>query len=236
MANQLQSEPNLADEGLITFRSFQDPALAEALAEALHEAGLPVRISDSSSPVDPLIIGSGSDEFIQVLLRPRDFPKAEAILDELARNAQLEIPEDYYLYSFSRSELEEVIRKPDEWNALDVRLAQNLLEQQGIAVTEERLLLHKRERIKELSKPETVGHFWRFAGFFAVVSLSPLALFWGLALRYYRKTLPDGNKVFAYDASARTFGGWMIAFSATLIALRLIGRIYYDFVLFGWTL
>ena len=90
-----------------------------------------------------------SHEYI-VKLKPEDFPVADKIQEELALEQLDNIPSDYYLFDFTDDELIDVLEKKDEWNKLDYVLAQEILKQRGITVSDKELSIIRMERIEKL--------------------------------------------------------------------------------------
>ena len=68
------------------FKKFHDQGEAKQFAEFLHEAGIEFELETYQSGVDHVILGQGAtqaDHIIKIALE--DFPKAQEILDDLAR-------------------------------------------------------------------------------------------------------------------------------------------------------
>lgn len=116
------------------------------------------------------------------------------------------VPEDYYLLTFTNDELLEIVAKPDEWGAFDYQLAQKLLKERGVDITKEKTDRLKADRYKELAKPEgepaknIVGYYIISILFF------PVGLIIGWVWGYSKKQLPDGYKVYTYNNSVRNHG------------------------------
>jgi hypothetical protein len=51
----------------------------------------------------------------------------------------------------------------------------------------------KRERNKEMAKPEETGRSWIFLGYFFSVFFSPIGIFYGSTITTFKKTLPNGE-------------------------------------------
>src|SRR5665213_1558027 len=121
----------------ITYQKFNDPALAEELAEHLELHRVPHSIEEESLtfsitfiPNDPL------QKEYAVKIKREDFEKVNKLLTQIAENNTAEIDKDYYLFAFTNDELMEVIIKADEWSAFDVVLARKLLAERGQPVSE----------------------------------------------------------------------------------------------------
>ena len=76
-------------------------------------------------------MGASRPNHVSVKLPSSDLLRAEAALDEVAEKQITEVGNDHYLFSFTDEELLDVVRKADEWNALDRTLARKLLAQRG---------------------------------------------------------------------------------------------------------
>ena len=184
-------------ENYSLFQSFTDPALALDIAEKLKEANIPLEIDDTSSPIDPLIIGSALDADIRIKLQPKDFPKAHAVLENYYNQQMDTVGNDYYLFSFTNEELQEIIAQPDQWGHFDYKLAQKILKERGQEVNEKQMAALKAERVKEVAKPEQVGNAWIILGYFISIFFSPVGIFFGSAITSFKKTLPNGYKVYS---------------------------------------
>src|SRR5215203_1003981 len=142
-------------EPFLIFQSYNDFALAKEVEEILTSNGVPVKFDDTSSPIDPLIIGSPLEADIRLKIRPQDFEKANLLLQSKYKVQPEGVEKDYYLLDFTDQELLEILQKPDEWGSFDYNLAQKLLRDRNIDIKEEELQRYREQRIKELSKPET---------------------------------------------------------------------------------
>ena len=199
----------------LIFQSFNDPQLAQEVAERLRQEDIPVEIENTSPALDPVIIGSTLDAHVRIKVRQQDFEKAHAILEK-DYGAQLDsVEKDYYLFQFTDKELFEIIEKPDEWGAFDYKLAQKILTERGHNVRPEQIARIKHERIKEISRPEKISKSWIFFGYFLAVLLSPCAIFFGLTIVTLKKTLPNGQRIYSYTEADRKHGIKIFAISST---------------------
>ena len=205
---------------LAPFRTFRTNEEAQALVAELEQLGLSPVLEDNSKYVSGAILGAVPDYFV-VKLPAADFARAEGVLDEAAEKELAEVDNDHYLYSFSTEELLDVVRKPDEWNALDRKLARKLLAERGEAVpANDALSTARMEELAEPARPQT----WRvIIGYVLAILGGFLGVFIGYHLNTAKKTLPDGQRVYVYNAEDRSHGKWIffIGVVMLLVSLRL---------------
>jgi hypothetical protein len=159
----------------------------------------------------------------EVQVHFEDHEKATELLEKRVEGLLDEIPEDYYLLTFTDEELHEVIVKKDEWSEFDYLLAKHLLAERGKTISDEEIKELQHKRIAELSKPETdkkglivTGYILsRLGGFFGIIT--------GYVLLTARKTLPNGVSVPTYSEGNRAHGKLMMVLGfAIIISLGLI--------------
>jgi hypothetical protein len=148
-----------------------------------------------------------------------------------------DVSNDYYLFSFSDDELNDIIAKPDEWGSFDYQLAKELLKQRGKEISGNEIAFLKTERYKEISKPaqEKKSSVF-FIYFICLVSLPvviltgksipiyffAIALITGWVWGYSKKTLPDGQRIYSYDDYVRKHGRIIVIISAVLFILSIV--------------
>ena len=137
-----------------TFRTFKDAPAAEDLAQWLTDRGIKAVVVDTSVHFDPSFAYSILSKEWAVRIAAGDFTRAGEMLHHFYEQRLDGIPRDYYLFSFTDQELEEILRKPDEWGDLDYALAQHILQQRGRYVTDQELRELRDKRYETLSKPE----------------------------------------------------------------------------------
>jgi len=212
----------------VTFQRFSDPELATATAEKLKENNLEVQL-EGGKFLDPSFPGTNSlDADIELKLKQTDFAKAENILESFYNTSIESVDKDYYLFQFTTAELKEVIFKPDEWGKFDYQLAQKLLKEKGIYISEEEISALKNQRTKQLAEPEKVSPRWIIAGYAAAFFGGFIGIIFGWIVAYSRKTLPDGSKVFTYGEKYRRHGRRIFQLSLVTFTLTLILRLKYS--------
>jgi hypothetical protein len=209
----------------ITYQKFDDPALAEALAETLRENDIEYMIQEESSGFDPSMSMSRAAVDYAVKVRPEDFDRIREILLEQEEKDTADVDKDYYLFSFTDDELMDVVTKADEWSTFDVVLARKILAERGKTITDKDIAEIEEERIEELKKPEGSQSTWIIVGYLAALLGGVLGIFIGWFLANGKKTLPDGERVYLYSEHDRRHGRIIFYLSLVLfiaaVAIRL---------------
>ncbi|MFN7099454.1 MAG: hypothetical protein ACK4M4_03660 [Flavobacterium sp.] len=213
------------NEEFITFEKFNDQNSAKELGKLIAEQNIEFVLEDNSLSFDPTFANNGFGKEYCIKLKKNDFEKANKILAEKSENETNEIDNDYYLLSFTDDELIEVITKSDEWNKFDISLAKKLLKDKGKEITPEKIEEIKRQRIIELSKPEEGQKGYIILGYITAFLGGLLGIFIGWHLLTYKKTLPNGNRIYAYSENDRKQGNRILTIGYIFLAFWLIIRI-----------
>lgn len=208
------------------FRRFSTLEQAEEVKSLLDENNIPSEIGDNVPPVDVTFSGNTLMNKVEIRLRPLDFDKANKILEKNAENIIEELDQDYYLFEFKDDELYEILLKPDEWNEFDYILSQKLLTKRGKSIDQDLLKTLKNERIKQLAKPEENQKPWIITGYFFAVLGGFIGLIIGYFLWTAKKTLPDGQKVYAYSEKDRKHGKYIFYIGLIIFPSALILRAF----------
>lgn len=212
-------------ETFLTFRKFNNTELAQATAEVLERNGIACVIENYQSFFDPSYANNKIDPDIILKIHPDEFIKARQVLEEAYAAGLDQTEADYYLFTFSDAELIEIITKPDEWGAFDYQLAQKILRDRGKEVKPEIAGLLRERRIDELKKPEKTGGFWVPFGYFLAIFGSFIGLIVGWTFCYLRKTMPNGERVYAYAEPIRKDGKRILIISCIGTVIWTIIRI-----------
>lgn len=133
-----------------------------------------------------------------------------------------ELDSDYYLLSFTDSELYDVLVKEDEWAEHDVEHARKILKKRSFNINESKLKQEIDERMANFRKPDKnqtgliiIGYiFAAFGGF--------LGLLFGYALYATKKELPGGERIHRYSESNRKSGLNILIISAITLSIGVI--------------
>ena len=206
----------------IMFKRFIDAKQAKKLAEELTKKGIECQLIDDSLSKE--ITFSNNSE---LLIRQSDFEKANTILDERADELLVNINKEHYLFEFTNDELYDILTKPDAWNSLDYKLAQQILKDRGQEIDEELLKSLKEERIAGLSKPNKGQALWIIVGYIFSFTISIFGILIGWHLWKMKKTLPNGKKVYVYSENDRIHGKWIFFIGIILWPIALSIKFFY---------
>ena len=201
---------NLNEKDFITFRKFNDESMAKDFIDFLNDHEIPVVKEDNKAYFDLSFAFDPTRREILVKLLPDDFKEAQGILENYYKEQVESVAEDYYLFAFSDAELEDIVKKQDEWGDFDYQLAQKILKERGKNLTPEALEDLKKKRIKELAKPESSNSFFIFSGYLMGVVFPIAGILIALHLMYNKKTLPDGKRVNRFPHAERTHGTFIL--------------------------
>jgi hypothetical protein len=212
-------------EEFLIFQKFNTESLAIHFGRLLNENKIENLLENISINFDPILSNNEFGKEYCVKIKKIDFERANDILSEKAKVEINEIQDDYYLFSFSDEELIDVIEKSDEWNKFDVELAHKLLKERGNEITDEQINEIKKQRIVELSKPEEGQNIYIIIGYVCAILGGLLGIFIGWHLLTYKKTLPNGNRIYAYSENDRKQGNRILILGGIFIVIWILYRI-----------
>lgn len=221
----IRTQTKTMNEEYLRFKLFSDKETAEDFAGVLQQNGIDHRIEEDAVVFDPSYANNPLSKDYVILLKQPDFRKAALAYDEYFAKQLNDIPEDYYLYSFTNEELLEILAKPDEWGAFDYQLAQALLKQRGAEVSQEKREQLKAKRYKQIAQPEGED-VKNIIGYYIVsILIFPVGWIIGWVWGYSKKQLPDGYKVYAYNERVRSHGRTIFLISIVLFVVMGIVRV-----------
>jgi hypothetical protein len=136
-----------------SYQQFYSAEEAEPLIAILKDHGIPFTFKESRSRIDSVIVGDSYNELFDLRIPQHEFSR---VTDLLLANTTVnldELDKDYYLHSFSKEELENIIANPDEWGRHDYLVAVELLKQHGVEVSKQHLQLLREKKIEALTEP-----------------------------------------------------------------------------------
>ena len=213
-------------EEFVIFQKFNTESQAVDFGSLLNENKIEFLIENISINFDPILSNNEFGKEFCIKIKQNDFEKANAILREKAKTEINEIQDDYYLLSFSNEELIDVIEKSDEWNKFDVELAHKLLKERGNEITDEQINELKKQRIIELSKPEEGQNVYIIIGYVCALLGGLLGIFIGWHLSTFKKTLPNGNRIYAYSENDRKHGNRILILGVVFIVIWILYAIF----------
>jgi hypothetical protein len=211
---------------LITYQKFDDPALANELVEVLKKHHIKYSVEEASQAFDPGFTYNPLAKEYSVKVSGDDFERVNQVLKEEEESANVdEVDKDYYLFTFTNDELMEVVTKADEWSPFDVVLSRKLLADRGIKINEKELAEIEEKRITELKSVEPLKVGWMIIGYIFALGGGVLGIFFGWYLTASKKTLPDGERIYAFTDNDRKHGRIMFFISIPITILSVLYRI-----------
>jgi hypothetical protein len=193
------------DQEFLTFQKFNSKDLVSPLIHLLEQNKIAYEIEDSAYPFNPASLNGNSTEEYAVKIHPDNFETAHQLLMENAKQ-NIHLQQNHYLRKFSDPELYDIILKPDEWSRNDYVMAQVILKERGKEVNEDLIAALRTQRIEDLSKPEKGNKYWIIGGYVFSLLGGLIGILIGIHLYTYKKTLPDGTRLWAYEANDRNHG------------------------------
>lgn len=219
-------------EELLTFQKFTSKEDAAELETILKENKIVYELEDHSARVDSNILGQASTKEFRIKIKSNDFEKADQLLQNIFLKEIEQVDPNHYLFGFSDDELFEIITQKDDWSQYDFLLAQKILKERGKEINPEIIQLLKKNRINQLSKPEESQKTWVFAGYFFASLGGLLGIFIGWHLLTHKKTLPNGDRVYAHTKSDREHGNKIAIIGIIMLSISILIRliIFYDMI------
>jgi hypothetical protein len=212
------------------FRSFQTLASAGAaqpLLQALEEAGIAYRTTLDTGQVafDPSFANNQLTSKFIVQLQLADFERGSQVLNSLYQHALTQLDPNHYLFRFTDEELMDIVVKPDEWSALDVALAGQLLRKRGRDISPDALQLLRQRRVAELAQPDQDHQALVRSGYLSALLGGIIGLVIGYQLYTSRKQLPTGQRVYAYSPTDRVHGLRIMVLGTSIFIIVLAARL-----------
>ncbi|QQQ27203.1 hypothetical protein [Chryseobacterium indoltheticum] len=191
---------------LSTYRKFiyKDDALE--LIKILEENHITYELANNSSQLDSSFGGDINTKQFELKIQKEDFEVVEKLEEELVKADVENAEEDYHLFDYSDEELIEIVTKKEEWNKFDYLLALKILKQRGKEINPELLKVINKQRIESLSTQEDSPTWLIIIGYASAFFAGFLGIFIGGYLMYYKKALPNGDKIYGFERKDRNHG------------------------------
>lgn len=206
---------------LITYRTFNDLALAEDVANTLKQNGMQYELKTTAAKIDIATMTSAAKEYV-IMAYAADFDTINKLLEDNALEDIEKVDSDYYLFTFTDEELFDLITKADEWSAFDAVLARKILKDRGRDVSDRKIDKIHNDRIEVLRQPEPSQTFWIVLGYIIALLGGFFGIFIGRHLHGHKKTLPNGEMVFAYSENDRKHGRNIFYIATIVFSIALI--------------
>ena len=139
----------------MTFQRFNDPGLADAIAQKLRARDIDCIVEKVKPLLEPGFFRNPVEQTIHLKVRSTDLDNAHKALEEHYRRQLQDVDPNYYLFSFTDIELLDIVAKPDEWGHFDYVLAREILCDRGLEIPEETIEEMKKQRSRELARQQT---------------------------------------------------------------------------------
>lgn len=195
------------EEEFVTYKRFSTIEDTEEFIKFLKINNIRFEFENNSLLEDvTAVYGTAPQTEFDVKLQKKDFEKVDKLLENEAAETIPLLDKEYYLYNFTNDELYDVINNYDKWNETDYLLAQKILKERGEKINDEIAREKKEHRLNELKEPEAAKQVWIIIGFICVVLGGWLGMFIGYHFWQFKKRIPSGDKVFAYNKATREKG------------------------------
>lgn len=191
---------------------YKDDALE--LVKILEENYIGYELTDNSSKLDSSFGGDINTKQYELKIRKDDFIEVEKIEEELVKNDLENADETYHLFDYSDEELIEIVTKKDEWNKFDYLLAQKILKERGKEINPELLNVINKQRIESLAVQEQSPVWLIIIGYVSAFFAGFLGIIIGGYLMYYKKALPNGDRIYGFNRNDRSHGQNILIISA----------------------
>lgn len=210
------------------FRNFSNIEQARDFAVVLKEIGIEAEVVHNNQPLEGVLFSGDVliSNSVQLKIHQKDFAKANAFLDKEADQLTTEIEDSHYLHSFSDEELYEILMKPDEWSNIDYKIAHKLLTQRGKQFDPELLNTLRKQRIDDLARPEESQKSWILMGYIMVIFGGLIGIFIGWHIMTYKKSLPNGQKIYAYTQNDRKHGKAIFIIGLIIFPITFLFSLY----------
>nr|WP_294949926.1 hypothetical protein [uncultured Mucilaginibacter sp.] len=213
---------------LITYQKFNDPGLADELATLLQQNDIIYKIEEQSFSFNPTFYADETAKDYAVKISADDFGRVNELLQAESAEEIKEVDEEHYLFKFTNEELRDLIAKRDEWSAFDYQLAIKILNERGISMDEQAIAELNEQRLEELKQTEPPQTTWIILGYIMAALGGVLGTLVGWHLFNYKKTLPNGEKVYGYSEADQKQGRIIFYLSFVGIALAIYFRLSRD--------
>ncbi len=212
-----QSEP----EAMELFETFPDRDHASPVLRILDESGIPYSLEENRSGFDPSFANNVVYQAWVLKLPPDRFEEARRELEEALSEQDIHLPPDHYLRDFSVEELLDVLGKADEWSEFDVVMARQMLEAQGIPISDEKVSQMRDTRREELARPSPAGGAMIASAYILALAGGALGIVLGWVLKSSTKTTAFGDKVPSYDEDSRAQGAKVMLIGTVVLVIFL---------------
>jgi hypothetical protein len=211
---------------LVTYRTFLNKEEASELIDALTKNNIPNALEDNKASYDPTFVNMDENDRYFLKIAKEHFLTADKIQLELANKIIDSIGPDHYLYEFTDDELFEVVNKKDEWSKIDYLLAQKILKERGNELSQDTLAKIEMKRSNELAKTGPLPLTLLIIGYIFACLGGLFGILIGWHLATYKKSLPNGERVFGYSPNVRDHGTIIMIIGGSILLLAILVQLF----------
>ena len=178
-----------------SFRIFHDEASMHVFTDLLERNQILYSVENYSPAFDPSFAYNEFTNEYSVEIAPENFQKVFDLEQKAVEKEIENAPSDYYLFSYSTKELQEIVAARDEWNAYDYVLAKKILQEKSNSPIIENPEIQLENRISELKKVSDIQPIWLVIFYIVAFLGGFIAIFIGHYIRTAKKNLPNGETI-----------------------------------------
>ena len=142
------------------YRDYHNLEEAKSFVSLLKENNILYSLEQAGNLDVSEIVGHGLVPKAVLKIRPEDFKKVNELLSAEIQNSANDDFSDHYLGQLEIEELKDIFRKPEEWTVEDAAVAQIILKNRGVDISEQEIKELREERLAIIRQGEKAS----FAG------------------------------------------------------------------------
>jgi len=164
----------------IEYQTFPEIEIASEIIEILKRNDIPYQIDDSASRFQVVGFGDTSINKIALQIRESDIDKVNLLISEK------QTEEDHYLYTFSDTDIIDVIANPNEWTSQEYSIAQQIFKQRNLIVSADDIKSARKQKMTEkITQTLTIDKFYKsISGWYNAIGIFSIINTIGLALKW----------------------------------------------------
>lgn len=207
----------------ILYQKFTDVESAEDFATELTANNIAYKLEDNNHAYVKLVGYNTIDIAIGLNIQAKDFTKADAILEQYYDKQVSDIDSSYYLFTYSDTELQDIITHPYDWGKFDYQLAKHILNQRGVAISDTTIHTIKAEQVEAQRVQQKANGFKIILGYILAILMPIFAYVIAISITYNRKILPNGEKFYINTDSDRKHGEIIMVIATLTLIVFFIG-------------
>lgn len=195
------------------YRDYHNLEEAKSFASLLKNNDIPYSLEQAGNLDVSEIVGQGLLPKAVLKVRPEDFKRVNDLLSREIKDSGNMDFSDHYLNQLDIEELKDIFRKPEEWTVEDATVAQFILKDRGVNISEQEIKELREERLTEIRKGKKASlGMLLFYGSCIIFGFLIHLIFYigGMGMAFYyafgKSTDIDGQKNYVYDEPTRQYG------------------------------